>query len=148
MNNLIYIPFTCGEYLLDNNKVTYLEHEDYPYEGYQLITGNPVQVLNQHIASFTTLINSRIQSKHAFGDDDFYDYIPDYIDQILALASYMDNHTFRDTQERISQIVTRYFNAHPVIPSEKTNWTGWLNISQYNIHQEILAYLREVEAID
>jgi hypothetical protein len=148
MNNLIFIPFTCGEHLLDDTHMTYVEHKDYPFSGYQLINFNPVQVLSYRLDDLIMLINNRIYNKKSFGDDSFYDYIPDYIDQILALASYMDNQTFKAAQERIAHATTRYFKAFPHSESDQLEWTHWLTMSQYNIHNEILAYLREVKAID
>jgi hypothetical protein len=47
------------------------------------------------------------------GDDDFFDYVPDFINQILALASTQGIQVWNDIVGRITHLTEQHFRIYP-----------------------------------
>lgn len=69
---------------------TDIEFPDCLYSGYYLI--NPIEI-PQILNKMLTKITEELEPNNYLGDDTYYDYLPDYIDMALALATHLKLYT-------------------------------------------------------
>lgn len=109
MATYFFIPTYCGEYTIKGTQFN-INHEYLPsdYEDYSMyIAVEDCQVK-------ATLDDAFIQLDSIFhrhlSDDDFFDYVPDFINQIIWLAScHPDANVWNQSVSKLDQLVFEFF---------------------------------------
>lgn len=115
---MIYIPFTTGEHKINENNYKDTDFEirisqfDLGFSGVSLIKDDneAKNLWEANIKRLTNIIAQGIQHG-GFGDDDFFDYLPDYFEQLLYLAAFLhslDTSYWDKTAKFLKAIYTIY----------------------------------------
>lgn len=108
------IPSSTGEYLPTNINIVYSasELEDFEDNGIEIIYSLNIKESLQAYNELLDQLKELLQSD--FGDDDFEDYIPDLVNQILHIILYY-NHNFPEnplSPSHIKELIQEFDAKH------------------------------------
>lgn len=144
------IPSSTGEYLPTNISIIYsaTDAEEISEELYDKLQDNGIEIIysinikeaHQAYNELLDQLQELLQSD--FGDDDFEDYIPDLVNQILHIILYY-NHNLPENQlspEYIKELIQEYDNKgfHKYKLQDNCNFLYTHLIEEQKTIQEIL----------
>lgn len=113
--------------------VTTTEYDEPTEEGiyghYTMRIGDLPIIYQEYLAAFENFIQETLTKYQGFGDDEYYDYLPDYIEQLLQMGSILNN-GHNDTPEDIQAIIRDAVIQYNYDFSELLECFNWDTISQ------------------
>ena len=94
-------------------------------------------IYKEYLDAFEEFIDNSLTLFEGFGDDEYYDYLPDYIEQLLQMGAILHN-GLNDTPEDILAIINEAAKKHDYDFSELLDCFDWEHISKVELDWNLI----------